>query len=1276
MNQKFEFHKIYQKIEFQSYNLINQYTDNSKKKFILFINQKLKKFIINCKYFNCNNFLFNFSTDYTKEQQIYKSQIINQGKKQYIVYQFANKNMIETSTQPSDYGFFRNLGQVRQALMEIKNQISNQQQQQNVTKYQQQQQQLQQQSQQILLQPQSDFKNLDYMNKRARSVGQGSKRQFVNGPISPYQSQFDQYNQENERFQQQFQVKRQNFFQDQMNPQFYNQQAHQIDFDPSYSMILEHDNSLDYYNYMQYGRSAPSASQRYHLFSNHSPVPRDKSFVNNNIFLQNPDTKLQQGNLNATKQLNNSTMNGINKNFINGSAIYDSHHSIKLSNSFGNQVKQLHDVTMDFAGDDIIELNSYNNGIQHDANLSQNSMIVSKSFNENAQQTQGVYQNSQKNSKEEALSSSIALTKKQDASELQQQQQQQNQQLQNQQQQQQQVSTQDQLSSVLQQQQQQQQQLQQLKEQQQQQLKEQQPLTIAERLEIKFLKQTIDQLCEDNQVIYNNFMDSLKVIEALKKKIQEQDVVIKSSYDKLKAEYIKINHSHKIQQEQNKNLEKMVKIWKSKFEKLKESIKKGIEEELQHVNENQNIIQQLIVENNQLRELLNISYSDDLIKKVELKLDEVENDFFSSHCQKNKPPSDVEIKYMASNNKLNKEFKKFVSVEKSFQPDNYFAQKKQGGLIGFQNSFQKQGSESKEKIQEQKALNQAQIIQEGKEEKKKKSVDYFEYEEEDEDEQDYSPPFSNTIQQSFEPEQSNNNQDQKQSIISDKLPQNSSDNSDSGKSALLQASQQLNSQQPQTQNANKNGSVGLSLKDKFSLQESSNKLQSIMKQREMQAELESKQKEMQTYLESKQTEMLNFVDQQQQEKVKQQQLNLLSGFNDNDENFDEEEEEEGYQEENKLIQNKIKSKQQAELSLKMESEKLQKAKGNKPESLVIESDNSPEQYSLEVNQQADYSQKAKDLGTQPIKKNPAVTNLFSNTINNETKLINQNINNEDYNHEDEDEDEDYENEPMEDCYGLSKQIPPQKEVIDFSDRARAKELLLQQSKQLSQQMQNPKFFKSNSSDKSGPISNQIQQQESDLTPQQKQRQEFIKMMEMSKNTIQQNLQSNKNNLKNQKQEKFIESIKDKQDNQQNVSNIENKSNKIESQGVDQKDSKSQLIKENNEAAVDDNYEEDSQNNIPEERFNIEYNDQDQGDEEDDDDQLEENAYFNKNQIQNKDQEQKITISPNEIEEDDDNQDEEEDSGLQNEGEQNYDFDNLESLKKQPYFKNKNKRYAN
>lgn len=42
-------------------------------------------------------------------------------------------------------------------------------------------------------------------------------------------------------------------------------------------------------------------------------------------------------------------------------------------------------------------------------------------------------------------------------------------------------------------------------------------------------------------------MDSLKVIEALKKKIKEQETIIRSSYDKLKIEYIKINHSHKTQ---------------------------------------------------------------------------------------------------------------------------------------------------------------------------------------------------------------------------------------------------------------------------------------------------------------------------------------------------------------------------------------------------------------------------------------------------------------------------------------------------------------------------------------------------------------------------------------------------------------------------------------------------------------------------------------------------------------------------------------------------------
>ena len=46
-------------------------------------------------------------------------------------------------------------------------------------------------------------------------------------------------------------------------------------------------------------------------------------------------------------------------------------------------------------------------------------------------------------------------------------------------------------------------------------------MSVVERLELRFLKQTLTQYNEDNLVIYNNFMDSLKVIEVLKKKIED-----------------------------------------------------------------------------------------------------------------------------------------------------------------------------------------------------------------------------------------------------------------------------------------------------------------------------------------------------------------------------------------------------------------------------------------------------------------------------------------------------------------------------------------------------------------------------------------------------------------------------------------------------------------------------------------------------------------------------------------------------------------------------------
>lgn len=71
--------------------------------------------------------------------------------------------------------------------------------------------------------------------------------------------------------------------------------------------------------------------------------------------------------------------------------------------------------------------------------------------------------------------------------------------------------------------------------------------------------------------------------------------------------------------------------------------------------------------------MLSISFDDAFIRKFELKIEEAECDFYNNHCSKNPSPSDLEIKYMTmtSNNKgINKDFKKFITVEKTFKSDD------------------------------------------------------------------------------------------------------------------------------------------------------------------------------------------------------------------------------------------------------------------------------------------------------------------------------------------------------------------------------------------------------------------------------------------------------------------------------------------------------------------------------------------------------------------------------------------------------------------------------
>lgn len=60
--------------------------------------------------------------------------------------------------------------------------------------------------------------------------------------------------------------------------------------------------------------------------------------------------------------------------------------------------------------------------------------------------------------------------------------------------------------------------------------------------------------------------------------------------------------------------------------------------------------------------MLAVNFSDSVVKKLESKVEEAESDFYNNHCSKNPTPTDLEIKFMTSNNRgFNKEFKKFGS---------------------------------------------------------------------------------------------------------------------------------------------------------------------------------------------------------------------------------------------------------------------------------------------------------------------------------------------------------------------------------------------------------------------------------------------------------------------------------------------------------------------------------------------------------------------------------------------------------------------------------------
>jgi len=64
---------------------------------------------------------------------------------------------------------------------------------------------------------------------------------------------------------------------------------------------------------------------------------------------------------------------------------------------------------------------------------------------------------------------------------------------------------------------------------------------------------------------------------------------------------------------------------------------------------------------------MSISFNEEILKKVQTKIEEAESDFYNNQCSKNPQPSDVEIKFLTSNNKgMQKGFKKFGVTEKSF----------------------------------------------------------------------------------------------------------------------------------------------------------------------------------------------------------------------------------------------------------------------------------------------------------------------------------------------------------------------------------------------------------------------------------------------------------------------------------------------------------------------------------------------------------------------------------------------------------------------------------
>lgn len=78
-------------------------------------------------------------------------------------------------------------------------------------------------------------------------------------------------------------------------------------------------------------------------------------------------------------------------------------------------------------------------------------------------------------------------------------------------------------------------------------------MSVVERLEVKFLKETVTQYSEDNSTLFRNLKDSGKVIEALKSKISSLKEIIGSGYDELRVEHAKLNFSNETLKVNNKS---------------------------------------------------------------------------------------------------------------------------------------------------------------------------------------------------------------------------------------------------------------------------------------------------------------------------------------------------------------------------------------------------------------------------------------------------------------------------------------------------------------------------------------------------------------------------------------------------------------------------------------------------------------------------------------------------------------------------------------------------